>query len=332
MEIYEKHPELFHYTDRSGVLGILRSQTLWATHYQFQNDPTETLIMIDELKRLIYSTVKNVILERYQKSSFKNKRQLQSSGGVIRTARKETELLVDMMYKLAFEGMPNERPFSEPYISSFCSHMTDDEYVRKNGLLSQWRGYAGSDGYAIVFNTRRLSRLYEKENKQHNYLYGHFSDVVYQGDEVAFKTEFNKEIEIIIDFLLKLSSGNDQVSLGLLESILSMFTRLKHRAFREEREVRGVLFPLSNKAFDEAFQGTPAKDRSKKRIKDICHLKNGKPYIVSFDFERSRKLPIKRIIVGPSRSQKEAYRKIKDLTQKYRITVQYSETPLSFDH
>jgi hypothetical protein len=31
-------PTLFHYTDATGLLGILRSCSLWATHFQSLND------------------------------------------------------------------------------------------------------------------------------------------------------------------------------------------------------------------------------------------------------------------------------------------------------
>ena len=36
------HPKtIYHYTTRAGLQGILQSNTLWASHSQFLNDPAE---------------------------------------------------------------------------------------------------------------------------------------------------------------------------------------------------------------------------------------------------------------------------------------------------
>jgi hypothetical protein len=32
---------LYHYTDQRGLLGILRSQSIWATHIRYLNDSSE---------------------------------------------------------------------------------------------------------------------------------------------------------------------------------------------------------------------------------------------------------------------------------------------------
>lgn len=37
----EAHPELFHYTNEVGLSGILRTQCIWATHWQHLNDAME---------------------------------------------------------------------------------------------------------------------------------------------------------------------------------------------------------------------------------------------------------------------------------------------------
>ena len=44
----EPLPEkVFHYTDSSGLLGILNSGVLWATHYRFLNDSSELKYIFD---------------------------------------------------------------------------------------------------------------------------------------------------------------------------------------------------------------------------------------------------------------------------------------------
>ena len=42
-------PDLFHYTNSAGLPGILRSRSLWATHFQSLNDPTEMRYGIDQV-------------------------------------------------------------------------------------------------------------------------------------------------------------------------------------------------------------------------------------------------------------------------------------------
>lgn len=44
--VSDAHPELHHYTDWKGLQGIVRTRSLWATHYQDLNDYSE----MDQLK------------------------------------------------------------------------------------------------------------------------------------------------------------------------------------------------------------------------------------------------------------------------------------------
>src|SRR6266403_3580319 len=49
--------DLFHYTDASGLLGILRSCSLWATHFQSLNDTSEMHYAIKQARDLLDSLV-----------------------------------------------------------------------------------------------------------------------------------------------------------------------------------------------------------------------------------------------------------------------------------
>jgi hypothetical protein len=49
-----REPELFyHYTDQNGLLGIIDSKSIWATHSQFLNDLSEYRIVFDTLQKRI---------------------------------------------------------------------------------------------------------------------------------------------------------------------------------------------------------------------------------------------------------------------------------------
>ena len=42
LSLHAKRPRvLYHYTDAAGLLGMLKSQRVWATNTRFLNDPTE---------------------------------------------------------------------------------------------------------------------------------------------------------------------------------------------------------------------------------------------------------------------------------------------------
>jgi hypothetical protein len=43
---------LYHYTDQKGLLGILESKQLWATHYRYLNDTSEGQIVAQSQVRI----------------------------------------------------------------------------------------------------------------------------------------------------------------------------------------------------------------------------------------------------------------------------------------
>ena len=125
----KKHPELFHYTDAAGLNGIIKTQTLWATHYKHLKDA-------EEVDHYFKDRLPDVLGN--------------NAGEAIANWR--TKLFVD------------DDPLAEPYITSFCT--TSNEKVKKHGLLSQWRGYSQGGGYAIVFKTSGLMELLGEEKKR----------------------------------------------------------------------------------------------------------------------------------------------------------------------
>ena len=328
-EIYEKHPELFHYTDHKGLVGILSSQTLWATHYKFLNDTTELQLMRVKLGERLFPFVKERIVEVYRQASFKKTREMQNAGGAVRIARNESMRLADSFYKTAFGDISSGPGFAIPYITSFCAHSSDQSYERQNGLLSQWRGYARGGGYAIVFDTKKLCDLYRLEGEKYYYVLTHIGDVVYQGDEQSFEEAFGDGIEKIKYGLREFyETGNWEVG-EIFVDVLSMFTRLKHRGFFEEREVRAVSFPMTTEIEDEFKRVDPTYLSPDKPLKRFSVREDGTPYIEMFDFDEKIPLPITRIIVGPQKNQAQSIKELEDLIEKD-IEVNCSETPLSW--
>lgn len=326
--IYEKHAELFHYTNLKGVEGILASQNLRATHYRFLNDSSEVQLMRSELSERLYPFIKEEVLKIFRRPSHKIKEKIRRAGGTIKVAREEAERIAITFYRTAFENTISGPALAIPYITSFCSHTSDGSYEQKNGLLSQWRGYA-EGGYAIVFDTKKLCDLYTLEWDQYFYSTALIGDVVYQHDERAFREEFGEAIKKIEDEFPKyLETGAWNVS-GMFPDIVSMYTRLKHCGFYEEREVRAILFPM-NKEIEDAHKSTnPNYVRPDRKMKEILKRDDGGMYIETLGLGKNNNLPIKRIIIGPQKGDiNVAKRKLEELVGKRRIEVHCSETPL----
>jgi hypothetical protein len=88
------------------------------------------------------------------------------------------------------------------------------------------------------------------------------------------------------------------------EPFVAGATLFKHRGFREEREVRIVGAPGSQRVMErvqaehEDFRPAP--------LKIVRQTESGRRYVALFD-SLGERLPIKRIIVGPSRDQDSNY-------------------------
>lgn len=326
-KIWEAHPELFHYTSRAGLKGILESQCLWATHYRHLNDSSELQLMRAELADRIYPIIKEKVLERHNEANLSVKRKMKQAGGVIRISRDEATRLADTFYRTAFIRTDTRPPITEPYITSFCAHTDDEKYVHDNGLLSQWRGYA-KGGFAIVFDTKKLCDLYVAEFKHYYSANCSLGDVVYQDDEKAFEDNFSEPLERIRNELKAFADTGNMEPRKIFGDILSMFTRLKHKGLREEREVRAVAYPMT-KELEDAYKRLDSNYKpSGKPLKEIMRRPDGAPYIETLNLDGKSRLPIKRIIVGPQKDQEKVKREIEAILADPKIQVHCSETPL----
>lgn len=129
-KISEVYETLYHYTTWDGLLGILKTQSLWATHYKFLNDYSEIVLFRDKLISLLIPYVR----ERYEelvKDTPRNKQEINRIGGMDHVIQHDTEVVVNSQYKATGD---------EIYILSFCGQHKNP-HINNNGLLSQWRGY-----------------------------------------------------------------------------------------------------------------------------------------------------------------------------------------------
>jgi hypothetical protein len=89
--------------------------------------------------------------------------------------------LADEAWRQRLEEADKQSPL---FIASFCRHQ--EPHQLRNGLLSQWRGYAGEGGgYCVVFDEEALDNLVEAERRISPGLTILKKDIRYAGDGEA---------------------------------------------------------------------------------------------------------------------------------------------------
>ena len=286
------HPKLHHYTARSGLEGIVRSNTLWATRYRDLNDSEEIVHLKLPLAQALAPRFDTIIERRNPPSQLREL--YDSTGGSTKLAKD----LVDSLYGATFEGIGFTA--LEAFVVSFCTHANDQPYEQENGLLSQWRGYSGQDGYCLLFDTPSLCAHLGREFDSRYWAYLQMDAVRYAIDGVALDTHFPNLGAVAANSLQEFFDGVPVPELGVVD-FLTGATLLKHQGFREEREVRIVAIPGTAELREQALIEQPdfrdlALPEIRKRPDGVRH------YIPLFEGSDAR-LPIERIIVGPSRRQ-----------------------------
>lgn len=327
--VSEGCPELYHYTSRLGLEGIFRTQSLWASRFEVMNDPGEFLYAKRFYVDAVAKQIKAHLIER-RRASFKFQRMLEKLAADVTAFAKEQAIeLVEMYYDTTmFTGLQHGEkvPFCVPYITSFCSHTLDMKHEQENGLLSQWRWYGRDGGFAIIFDTLKLEELIRKEFERFDYVTICFFDVQYDEDPRGLKASFKSMVDMMAEERVARMAGERGDIGEHFEPFLKTAPRLKHRAFFEEREVRIVAYPVYQEFRD--YNIRHKLENSGRPIKRL-EANAPKPHLSLFEGFEER-LPIKRIIVGPSRGQKEAGEWARALVGD-RIEVRLSETPFRAD-
>jgi hypothetical protein len=247
-----KENGLFHYTTAKGLMGILHSNTIWASAHHCTNDLSEFKIASQLVTKMILS------LTRSHSSA-----SLQLNRMVSHTIRKTIE-----------KSLSNINCF----ITSFC--IAQDDEVFKNGLLSQWRSYGSSQGYAIVFNKEKLIDELKKSN-----ITGVLSSVSYIEDDNVDLKHFQKDYiqEVInplqrstvpkalppihidetnLDTFMDLHKNfisklclieGDKIS-DMYHQFLNLITLTKNQHFKEENEHRLSYYVKDTKGLVHSFE------------------------------------------------------------------------------
>lgn len=122
---------LYHYTTQAGLLGILKSKSIWATHIRYLNDTSEGQIFAELLQ--------NELKQRtaaQPNDAFAGLAALSHMMG--RALSQHTDRDIFMHGSMAFSWIIDQ----DAFVTSFSG---------EPDLLSQWRAYSGDTGYSIGF-------------------------------------------------------------------------------------------------------------------------------------------------------------------------------------
>lgn len=318
----EAYKKLYHYTTWDGLLGILQTQTLRATHYKFLNDYSEIILFKDKLIEFILPYV----LDECKKliKEFPNiEEYINQNGGLNHVSQYDTTKFVDALYNATGE---------EIYIASFCGEHKYN-YVNINGLLSQWRGYGIGGGLALVFETQKLEEILKLEGERFSYNIGIIADLIYSDDEKKFEMELSASLSEIAKHVnktyrhMRLKKKEAPDATKTFPSFVKCISRYKHYSFKEENEVRIVNLPtIQNENY---LRQAKKKGLTLKPEKERKFLpKNGQliPYIELFN-STDIVLPIERIIVGPHREKESRASALRVMLRNTNIEITISDIP-----
>jgi hypothetical protein len=327
--IAREHPELFHYTGIAGLEGIVRTQTLWATHAAFLNDALEIRAFAARLPSVLRASVEDG-MSALIRDHPANQSIVDEAGGLTKAAEQTATAVTEGMYR-ALLGAPDSAPFAEPYITSFCT--ASSELVAKHGLLSQWRGYGREGGYALVFATARLDLLLKAEAERWRHaLFG--GDVIYSS---ASDEEMRKELGSSIDEIAAcinqwlVSAGKDDALEPVYDHLVMCACRYKHWGFHEEKEVRVIAIPPNRELFaEQKARGLVLDEKPRHHF-----LRGGAPVPCIHLFEgvttlSHQPLPITRIIVGPLRDQNRRCQAVEALLTEYQLHIPVTASEIPF--
>jgi len=287
-------PPLFHYTGAAAIRGILQSGRLWASGAQYMNDWMEVVYGYDIIMTGLRELVEKNKLPDRSRTVFKDVLQLMESP---------------------------DSPFIDAYFVAFCE---------KGNLLSQWRAYAGTQGFAIEFDplvVRGELTLTTQAPARNLRL----AKIEYDPRQQA--ENFHELIEELRDTIegTKLTGNSKTSSLPTLVEFTRMVlsswaATVKHPGFEEEQEWRVIFQPLITS--EEKYLST---------TEFVVRLE-GPEFVTHVEFMPDAKvlgkpghlLPIKSIICGPNVSMRTANRALEILLRNngYEgVQIKRSEIP-----
>lgn len=294
-------PELWHYTTLEGLKGILLSHNFWATDYRYLNDSSEIIHSKSIVQKEVLPRVVQTIEQECQKND-EAKKFTDGYGGIDQLAKIETAETIEILYKSLLSSKPLKQV---PFVLSFCKVPMESTFLKRNGLLSQWRGYGKDGGYAVILDMGALNNEFKIEQKEFLHAISGVGEVEYEPDELKKNHIMRKNLDTISHFAyrvyrMRLYNENlELVTKELLEALSDCMMLLKHEGFKEENEYR--FYTMTYEKSEKSKLDLDDQKRSFKRIMTRDYNGTVVPYINLF--EKSKTLPIKRICIGPNQNK-----------------------------
>ncbi|MGX7654679.1 DUF2971 domain-containing protein [Shewanella putrefaciens] len=284
--------ELCHYTDVTGLKGIIDNESIWATDIRFLNDREELFAGIEQVKRFLSKI--SSLSDITESSELSCKEELK----LIKEFSKFEEF---KSVNLAFEKILVKKLNG---INCYISSFTD-----KRDNLRQWMSYCPSNaGYCIVFEKDNLV-LSEREEHDSGYT-ANFSKVYYGNLEELLIEDYT---EIINSFALMLSGKEDEVYKSihkLVSRFLFHCCTFKNEEFSDESEIRIIMQSTLNK--------TNAREYRTKSGLLIPYMKYPTPI-----------KSIKEIIIGPNINSELAKQGLEDYLHNKGVKCKVSQSACS---
>jgi Protein of unknown function (DUF2971) len=315
-KLSDTHPFLYHYTDTAALSGILKTNELWATHIRFLNDQSEYELAQKFVESQLVPRNKSW-LNGIVKTDLNAKKIMDGLGGIDHSATELAKSASEAFYKVTGDDF---------FVTSFCGTPLGD-YEKENGLLSQWRGYGNQQGFMLVFETKVLETMMEQERQHFSYFEMYLADAVYSNNENNIQQELGSDIKTIRDFVNQTNNffaGTSKQPVGreAMLSFMRLATRYKHHAFDEEKEVRLV----GAVAKHETVQNSENLTSTEKPVELRTGRSGLTPFIKLFG-KNSAPLPLRKIIVGPSKNKSDVARALQKGLQGQSIEVDVSKIP-----
>jgi hypothetical protein len=286
---------IFHYTTADGLLGIVKSNRLWASDVLYMNDSTEV-----EYGR-------NLIIEVAAAVAGETKCEL---------ARTLCESIDTVLYPVGLIG-------GGFYAACFCE---------EGDLLSQWRGYSGGiGGYSVGLEVRNLRRWGSEKSPDRRFVLRPVEyDPAAQMDLIrAFLLEIDAALAQLLDSDQAAIEQNVHaiayatIQRQMLECMLTM----KNPVFKDEREWRLI---LSRSGFSREPEATVdyratrsfivpyvALDLTPMGPEVVEHV----PAHAQADARAYNRIPLKTVVVGPSTHPEAAAASIRTMLRDLHMSA-----------
>jgi len=308
---------LYHYTTPEGLLGILDSGSIRATHVRYLNDRSE---------------VKNALSSEYMGLLFDS---LLAEADDVRKAH--------------LKNVVRFRSDQQVFVASFTDDgaVPEGEETKPGNRLSQWRAYSNQvGGFSLGFDSRKLKmaawksahelgldapyllrcRYYAREKREATSRIGKWGAGIRSLYHESRLSHFQKMVgrEPDMEELRLIELSSDSCALGAMDAnyFASEVARFKDEAFAEEHEWR-IVVRAKREALLDAHLSKPKSP--------IIQFRNGRFGITPFMQIQlgldSADSPLQRVVVGPSPDEEDALESAKLLLQARDIKLQSRECP-----